>query len=114
LVTIKTTNKKGLIVMQEDYNPDIVAVIDEDGTEHTFEVLDSLEDDGGRYVALLPVYDDSTDILEDDGELIILKVVEENGEDIMATIEDEREFDRVASYFEESLADSFEIEPIEQ
>ena len=66
--------------MDENYNPDIVSVVDEDGVEHTFEELDRIETDDARYVALLPVYDEAEDILDDDGELIILKVNEEDGE----------------------------------
>ena len=100
--------------MLDEYNPDLVTVVDEDGVSHQFEVLDSAETDRGRYVALLPVYDDSEDLLEDDGELVILKIIEENGEDVLVTIDDDREFDEVATIFEEDLADMFEIEPLEQ
>ena len=66
--------------MDENYTPDIVSVVDEDGTEHVFEELDRIETEDARYVALLPVYDEAEEILEDDGELIILKVSEEDGE----------------------------------
>ena len=100
--------------MLDEYDPDLVTVVDEDGESHQFEVLDSIETDRGRYAALLPVYDDSAELLEDDGELVILKVIEENGEDILVTIDDDDEFDEVASIFEENLADMFEIEPLEQ
>ncbi|MFY9197730.1 MAG: DUF1292 domain-containing protein, partial [Acutalibacteraceae bacterium] len=63
--------------MDNEYNPDIITVVDEDGKEHIFEELDRIETDEGRYVALIPVYDDSEEILDDDGELIILRVIEE-------------------------------------
>ena len=55
--------------MAEEYNPEIVSVIDETGEEHIFEELDRIETDDARYVALLPVYDDAEDILDDDGEI---------------------------------------------
>ena len=72
--------------MDENYNPDIVSVVDEDGVEHTFEELGRIETDDARYVALLPVYDEAEEILEDDGELIILKVSEEDGETYLEPI----------------------------
>ena len=95
--------------MDENYNPDIVCVVDEDGVEHTFEELDWIETDDARYVALLPVYDEAEDILDDDGELIILKVNEEDGETYLEPIEDEDEFNEIGSIFEERLSDLFDI-----
>lgn len=96
--------------MDENYNPDIVSVVDEDGVEHTFEELDRIETDDARYVALLPVYDEAEEILEDDGELIILKVSEEDGETYLEPIEDEDEFNEIGSIFEERLSDLFDIQ----
>ena len=95
--------------MDENYNPDIVSVVDEDGVEHTFEELDRIETDDARYVALLPVYDEAEDILDDGGELIILKVNEEDGETYLEPIEDEDEFNEIGSIFEERLSDLFDI-----
>ncbi len=96
--------------MEKAYNPDIVSVVDEDGVEHIFEELDRIETDDARYVALLPVYDDDEEILDDDGELIILRVSEEDGETYLEPIEDDEEFDRIGAAFEERLADLFEID----
>jgi len=96
--------------MENEYNPDIIAIEDEDGNQHTFEVLDTLDLDDKRYVALLPVYDEAEEIIDDDGELIILKVVEEDGEDVLVTIDDDDEFDKVAAIFEENLSEFFEID----
>ena len=97
--------------MTEEFNPDLVSVVDEDGVEHIFEELDRIETDDARYVALLPVYDDAEDILDDDGEIIILKVEEEkNGDTYLCPIEDAKEFDEIQSIFEERLADLFEEE----
>ena len=95
--------------MSEEYGPDIVSVVDEEGVEHTFEELDRIETDRGRYVALLPVYDEAEEVLDDDGELIILKVEEEGEETYRAPIEDDAEFDEVGSIFEERLSEMFEI-----
>ncbi|MBE6827655.1 MAG: DUF1292 domain-containing protein [Ruminococcaceae bacterium] len=96
--------------MSDEYGPDIVSVVDEDGNEHVFEELDRIETDKGRYVALIPYYDDSEDILDDDGELIILKVSEEDGETYLEPIEDDAEFDEIGALFEERLSEVFDIE----
>ena len=93
--------------MSEEFNPDLVSVVDEDGVEHIFEELDRIETDDGRYIALLPVYDDADDIIDDDGEIIILKVEEENGETFLAPIEDQKVFDEIGKIFEERLQDLF-------
>ena len=90
---------------------DIVTVVDDDGTEHTFEELDRIElDNGARYVALLPVYEDEIELLEDDGDVLILKVLEENGENYLVQIEDEEEFNEVGKIIEDRLIEKYEAE----
>lgn len=98
-----------MLKLQNEFNPDLVTVVDEDGVEHTFEELDRIENDNGKYVALIPVYDNSEDVIDDDGELIILKVLEEDGECYLIAIEDTDEFDEIGAIFEERLKDMFEI-----
>lgn len=95
--------------MDNEYNPDIITVIDESGTEHIFEELDRIENEKGKYVALIPVYDENSQIIDDDGELIILKVKDDNGEVYLAPIENSSEFKEVGSIFQERLEDIFEI-----
>lgn len=90
---------------------DIVTVVDEEGTEHLFEEIDRIEtDDGNRYVALLPIYDDAEEILDDDGDVFILKVTEENGETYLTQIEDEKEFNEIGNIFEDRLIELYEAE----
>lgn len=95
----------------EDFNPDLVSVVDEDGVSHTFEELDRIETDEGRFIALLPVYEEAEDIIDDDGELIILSVNEdEDGEIYLEPIEDEKLFNKIGKIFEERLEDLFEFD----
>jgi len=96
--------------INEEYGPDIVSVVDEDGVEHTFEELDRIETDEGKFIALLPVYDEAEEIIDSDGELIILQVTEEDGEFYLEPIEDDNLFDKIGKLFEERLADIFEFE----
>ena len=96
--------------MSKEYGNDLVSVLDDEGNEHQFEILDAIETDDGRYVALLPVDSDAEEAIEDDGELVILQVIEENGEDLLTPIEDDTVFDEIAGIFEERLADYYEIQ----
>lgn len=110
-------DEKGTIeIQQEDTNmsdeflPDILSLTDDEDNEYNFEVLDRIETDDGRYVALLPVYDDPQDQLDDSGELVILKVFEEDGEEYLEQIEDEDEYVTVSDAFINRLQDLYEIE----
>ena len=97
--------------MDNEYNPDIVSVVDEDGKEHIFEELDRIETDDGKYVALLPLYDDPEEQLQDSGELIIIKVEEDvDGETYLCPIENEEEFNEVGLAFEERLSEMFDFD----
>ena len=95
----------------QDFGPDIVTLSDDDGNEFTFEMLDAIETDDGRYVALLPIIDDPADIIGDSGQLVILKATfDETGEEVFDEIDDDDEYDTVADLFTDRLQDIFEIE----
>ncbi len=96
--------------MSEEFNPDLITLSDDEGNEFTFEVLDAIEDDENRYLALLPVYDDPKKIIEESGELVIVKVTEENGEEFFSEIENDDEYEMVADAFIDRLQDAFEID----
>ena len=95
---------------REVYNPDIVSLTDDSGKEFTFEVLDAVETDDARYLALLPVYDDPQQMLDDSGELVIVKEGEENGEMYYYEIEDDDEYETIADAFVDRLENYFEID----
>ncbi len=98
----------------EEYTPDIVSIIDEDGKEHIFEELDRIETDSGKYVALLPLPENPDNLTEGDDELIILKVEEDKGEIYLSPIEDDNEFNEVGQIFEERLAEMFDFDEAEE
>ena len=77
---------------------DIFTLTDEDGEEKQFQLLDSCEVDGSEYLALIPLEENDAE------EYVILKrEIDEDGEDILVTIDDDDEFDRVADIFEDEL-----------
>ncbi len=89
----------------DEYDPEIYTLTDEDGNELHFALLGSLEHEGNEYKALIPVNEDGE---EESNEYVILKCsVDENGEDIFETIDDDDEFDRIADIFDDEFADIF-------
>ena len=99
--------------MSEEFGPDIVSVVDEDGKEHVFEELDRIETDEGRFVALLPCYEDSGDMPDDSGELIVLKVTEEDGETYLSQIEDDELFYKIGEEFERRLSELYDFDEVD-
>ena len=96
-------------MIDSEYGNDILTLEDDDGVEHTFEALDSIENAGTRYLALSPVYDDPQQTLADSGELVILRVVEADGEEFLETIDDEDEMDEIADIFMERLEEDYDV-----
>ena len=95
--------------MDTGFEADLITLIDDEGQEHEFEIVDSIEHNGGQYVALVANYDDPDESLQDDGELVILKSVMDDGEEFLEAIEDEAEFDEIAAIFMERLEDLFDF-----
>ena len=88
--------------MSNEFGNDFITISDEDGKDYILEHLDTLEVNDVFYMAFLP-----TDLDEDDDDfgLIILKVVEEDGEDSLVTIDDEELLEDLCNRFLERLLD---------
>ncbi len=95
---------------QGEYEPYILSLTDEEGTEYEFEVLDDIDYEDNRYLALQPKYDDAQKMLESSGELVILKVIPDGDEDALVEIEDDDEYEEIASIFIDRLQDLFDID----
>lgn len=88
----------------------LVTLLDEDGNEKEFEHLATLEHNGSSYVALVPAFMEPEQLVESDGELVILKIVpDEDGEDVLVSIDDDDEFEAVSGKFEKMLESEYEI-----
>lgn len=86
--------------MSEEYGPDFITLTDEEGNEFELEHLGTLEHKGNTYMSFVPADMDEDD--EDFG-LILLKVVEKDGEELLADIDNEDELDEVYEQFMEVL-----------
>ena len=86
-----------------NYNPDLYTLIDENGVEQTFELLDTLEEGDNVYYALLPVHDNPEDSIAGDAELVVLKLEDPEDDTTLISIDDDDEYDRIGSIFLERL-----------
>ena len=77
--------------MSDRYGDDFITITDEDGQEYELEVLCTAEHQGRTYLGVCPAGS------EDDVELevSVLKVTEENGEELLEAVTDEEELSAV-------------------
>ena len=93
----------------EDYGNDYVTLVDENGKETEFEIVDSLVTENNEYFALIPT-ETAENIDSDSGELLILKVVEDDGAEFLEPIEDDEEYEEISEIFIDRLEELYEFE----
>lgn len=97
--------------MDKDFAPDLITLIDEEGNEHNFEILDKIETEDSEYYALYPIFDEAEESLQDSGEYYIMEVVvNENGEEELAELDNEELLDKLAEQFEKRFEELFDNE----
>lgn len=94
--------------MHEEYGPTFVTVTDEDGQEIVLEFIDALEYNGQQYQAFFPAETEGEEQNEEEQGLVILKVIHEDGEDLLSTLDSDEELDAVYEQFMEALFDDEE------
>ena len=95
--------------MDDSFGPDFITVTDEEGNDFELEMVDSLEHNGITYYAMFPAVeeDEATgqpkDVDADDEEygLVIMKAIQENGEELLSTLDSDEELDAVYALFME-------------
>lgn len=89
--------------MSEEFGPDFITITDEDGGEFELEHVDTIEYKGQVYMAFFPADtgDESED--EEDTGLIILKVIDVDGEEQLSTLDTEEELEEVYDQFMQDL-----------
>lgn len=93
----------------EERDDNIVVLVDENGENVEFELLDTIEMDGKEYVVLLPIEEGNDDGETD--EVIILRVEEgEDDEDMFITIDDEKELNEVFEEFQDRMEEMEDLE----
>ena len=89
--------------MSENYGPDFITITDEDGNDIELEYLDAMEHNGQTYMAFFPAVAEGADEEDEDYGLIILKSIQENGEELLSTLDSDEELNEVYDLFMEQL-----------
>ena len=93
---------------EDEYQPDLMTLQDEDGNEVTFEVIDALDHKGVHYLAVVEYTENEEDA--EDAQLVILSVGEDDEGEYLDVVEDDETLLEVSKLFEQRLSDQFEIE----
>jgi len=93
--------------MANEFGSDFISITDEDGNEFELELLDALVHNDIYYHAFVPATEGDD---EEEVEIIILKAVEEDGEELLTTLDSEEELQTVYDLFLERLFDEDETE----
>ena len=91
-----------------DYSPEIYTLTDDEGNEQSFELIDTYEDGDNRYYAMIPYYENPEDLIQNNGELVILKSDYVDDEEMLVTIDSDEEYERIGNIFLERLEDMYE------
>lgn len=99
-----------------DYEIDRISLLDDDGVEYEFEILDVINENGRKFYALSPMVDDENQFIEDSGEYYIMEEIIEEDEEgpILADIEDEELLDHLAEIFESHFDEMFDYGDVEE
>lgn len=91
--------------MSDEYGANFITVTDDEGNEFELEHLDTIELNGNTYLAFFPAESAEAEDAPDEEELglIIMKVVQENGEEILSTLDSDEEAEAVYEAFMEDL-----------
>ena len=100
--------------LNDQFGADLITLIDDEGEEHEFEILDVIDNDEVCFYALLPTFDDPQDEVDSDGTYYIFEAIEEDGEQQLAEVEDEELLDRLAEIFEKHFEELYEEEDPEE
>lgn len=103
-------NNTPVTEQEEDYTPDLVTLEDEEGKEHTFEVIDAADHKGVHYMALVPYVENEEELEDADLDLILMKVGQDAEGEYLDIVEDDEELYEVSNMFEKRLREFFDIE----
>lgn len=86
---------------------DIVVLVDEEGNEHDFALVDRFEVNLKEYAILVPVIyaddEDESGEIDSDDSAYIFRIMLEEDEETLVEVEDEAEWDEVAAIWESRM-----------
>ena len=93
--------------MDHEYEADLLTLLDDEGQEHEFEIIDELENDDGHFLALVPTQQEPDEIASDAETYYIFEVIEEDGEEQLQEVDDDALLDKLAGIFEERFHEAY-------
>jgi len=94
-----------------EYTPELYELEDENGIKKDFELIDALEIDGQQYFAMLPENHSQSieSILSGDGNFVVFKTNEKNGEEYLVSIvDDDDEYIKVMEIFQKHIDNKYD------
>lgn len=76
---------------------EMITLLDEEGNEHDFELINIIQVDENEYAVLLPPEDDATEAF------VLRRTEDEEGNELLVDIEDEDEWQRVVAAWRDFL-----------
>lgn len=74
-------------------NENMISILDDNGIEHVYEVIDIFQVNGLEYAAIVGAEDES------DGETLLLRIIREEDDAYLEPIQTEKEFNQVRDVF---------------
>lgn len=90
----------------DDYTKDFVTLLDEEGKEHSFELLDIVEYEGESFFALLPKKNLQNSNFDGVCGYYIFKEISNNNEQILVEVEDPVTLEKISDLLEKRLGDA--------
>ena len=87
----------------EMYDANLISLLDDEGNEYEFEIIEELDYKDGHYYALMPLFDMPDEEDSENVYMIFEDIIDENGEPQLAEIDDEALLDTLAELFEEKF-----------
>ena len=93
-----------------DLREDVVTLVDEEGVEHSFMMLDIIMVNESEYAIMVPADEGLVDDDSEEQEAVIFRIDEIDGEQTLTVVEEDAEWDEVAAAWEEMVDDEDEDE----
>lgn len=90
-----------------EYEVDLLTLVDDDGVEHEFEIIDEIENDDGHFLALVPTSQEPDNLSGDAEIYYIFEVVEDGEDNQLQEVENEELLNQLADIFENRFNDAF-------
>ena len=92
--------------MDHEYEADLLTLLDDEGQEHEFEIIDELEMMTAIF-GLVPTQQEPDEIASDAETYYIFEVIEEDGEEQLQEVDDDALLDKLAGIFEERFNEAY-------